>query len=288
MIFKGKSISKTLAAVVVIIIIIIAGVGAYYYYMSTITPSSKITGSITVAAEAGYNDAALEQIAKNYMASHPGTTINVVTLSFDTALTSYQTAFSSGIDTYDVVFFPNVGYLGSIAQYLVNLKPYLSNKNYFPASYNISDIVPSMLSPFEINGSLYGLPCSGDVMLFYYRLSYFNNVTNQKLFLEQYGYPLPTSMHQRTKELHLLNSLLTILLYKLTDRGILSLDMESSAIFTVARLRKLKAGSILATSENFSRNIIIPEQVPEQLKEGWKKATQVALKAIEILENKKK
>jgi len=191
MIFKGKSISKTLAAVVVIIIIIIAGVGAYYYYMSTITPSSKITGSITVAAEAGYNDAALEQIAKNYMASHPGTTINVVTLSFDTALTSYQTAFSSGIDTYDVVFFPNVGYLGSIAQYLVNLKPYLSNKNYFPASYNISDIVPSMLSPFEINGSLYGLPCSGDVMLFYYRPSYFNNVTNQKLFLEQYGYPLP-------------------------------------------------------------------------------------------------
>jgi len=75
---------------------------------------------------------------------------------------------------------------------------------------------------------------------------------------------------------------------KLTDRGILSLDMESSAIFTVARLRKLKAGSILATSENFSRKIIIPEQVPEQLKEGWKKETQVALKAIEIFENKKK
>ena len=188
---KERSISKTLAAVVVIIIIIIAGVGAYYYYISTITPSSKITGSITVAAEAGYNDAALEQIAKNYMAANPGTTIHVVTLSFDTALTNYQTAFSTGTDTYDVVFFPNVGYLGSIDQYLVNLNPYLSNTNYFPASYNVSDILPSMLSPFEINGSLYGLPNSGDVMLFYYRPSYFNNVTNQQLFLAQYGYPLP-------------------------------------------------------------------------------------------------
>ncbi len=74
---------------------------------------------------------------------------------------------------------------------------------------------------------------------------------------------------------------------KLTSLGILSLDMESSAIFTVARLRKLRAGSILAASENFSRNIIIPEQTPEPLVEGWKKETQVALRAIEILENKK-
>ncbi|MEM4092720.1 MAG: nucleoside phosphorylase [Conexivisphaerales archaeon] len=71
---------------------------------------------------------------------------------------------------------------------------------------------------------------------------------------------------------------------KLTTLGILSLDMESSAIFTVARLRRLKAGSIMAASENFSRKIMIPEQVPEQLKEGWKKETQVALRAIEILE----
>ncbi len=71
---------------------------------------------------------------------------------------------------------------------------------------------------------------------------------------------------------------------KLTLLGILSLDMESSAIFTVARLRGLKAGSIMAASENFSKKIIIPEQVPELLKEGWKKETQVALKAIEMLE----
>jgi len=75
---------------------------------------------------------------------------------------------------------------------------------------------------------------------------------------------------------------------KMTSLGILSLDMENSAIFTVARLRGLEAGSIMAASENFSRNIIIPEQTPEQLKEGWRKGTQVALKAVEILETERR
>ncbi len=186
---KKSSVSRTVIALVIIILIIVAGIGLYYY--QSYLQSSKISGTIVVAAEAGYNDAAIEKIAQDYMATHPGTTIKVVTLSFDTALSSYVTAFSSGSDVYDIVFFPNVGYLGNIAPYLVNLKPYLSDTKYFPASYNVSDIVPSMLAPFEINGSLYGLPCSGDAMLFYYRPSYFNNVTNQKLFQEQYGYPLP-------------------------------------------------------------------------------------------------
>ncbi len=186
---KRSSVSTKVAALIVIIVIIVAGIGIYYY--ENYLQSSKISGTIVVAAEAGYNDAAIEKIAQDYMATHPGTTIKVVTLSFDTALSSYVTAFSSGSDVYDIVFFPNVGYLGNIAPYLVNLKPYLSNTKYFPASYNISDIVPSMLAPFEINGSLYALPCSGDAMLFFYRPSYFNNATNQKLFQQQYGYPLP-------------------------------------------------------------------------------------------------
>ncbi len=70
---------------------------------------------------------------------------------------------------------------------------------------------------------------------------------------------------------------------KMTGLGVLSLDMETSAIFTVARLRGLKAGSILAASENFSRGEIIPEKTPEALKEGWIKETKVALAAIELL-----
>ncbi len=73
----------------------------------------------------------------------------------------------------------------------------------------------------------------------------------------------------------------------LTRLGVLSMDMESSTIFAVSRLRGLRAGSIMAASENFARKSIVPEQVPAALEEGWKKETQVALKAIELLESHK-
>jgi uridine phosphorylase len=73
----------------------------------------------------------------------------------------------------------------------------------------------------------------------------------------------------------------------LTRLGVLGLDMESSAIFTVSRLRGLRAGSVMAASENFARKSIVPEKVPAALEEGWKKETQVALKAIELLEKQK-
>jgi len=71
---------------------------------------------------------------------------------------------------------------------------------------------------------------------------------------------------------------------RMTALGALGLDMESSAIFVVSRARGLQSGSILSASENFARKSIVPEKVPEALKEGWLKETQVALKAIETLE----
>jgi uridine phosphorylase len=74
---------------------------------------------------------------------------------------------------------------------------------------------------------------------------------------------------------------------KMTALGALGLDMESSAIFVVSRARGLESGSILSASENFARKSIVPEKVPEALREGWLKETQVALKAIETLENRR-
>ena len=71
---------------------------------------------------------------------------------------------------------------------------------------------------------------------------------------------------------------------RMTSLGALGLDMESSAIFVVSRARGLESGSILSASENFARKSIVPEKVPEALKEGWLKETQVALRAIETLE----
>jgi len=188
-----RGIAKTTLAVLIIVIVIIAGAGGYYYYTTTTgsTTTTGLSGHITVAAESGYNDAALKKIAADFMAANPGTTVNVVTLSFDTALQSYETAMSANLSTYDVLYFPNVGYLGSIQQYMLNLNPYINNQAYFPTSYNYSDILPSMVAPFKINGNLYALPNTGDAMLFFYRPSFFNSTVNQAAFLTQYGYALP-------------------------------------------------------------------------------------------------
>lgn len=74
---------------------------------------------------------------------------------------------------------------------------------------------------------------------------------------------------------------------RMTSLGALGLDMESSALFVVSRARGLESGSILSASENFARKSIVPERVPEALKEGWIKETQIALRAIDTLEGQK-
>ena len=189
-----RGIAKTTLAVLIIVIIVIAGVGIYFAYTMTTSSSTTTTalsGHITVAAESGYNDAALKQIATDFMAAHPGTTVTVVTLSFDNALQSYQTAFSANQSSYDVLFFPNVGYIGSIQQYLLDLNPYVNNPTYFPSSWNYSDFLPSMIAPFQIGGHLYAIPNTGDAMLFFYRPSCFNSTANQAAFQSQFGYALP-------------------------------------------------------------------------------------------------
>jgi len=203
----SRGIAKTTLAVLIIVIVILAGAGSYYYYttttssttssssstssVSTTSSTTPLSGHITVAAETGYNDAALKKIASDFMTANPGTTVTVDTLSFDTALQSYVTTFSANQSTYDVVFFPNVGYIGSIQQYLLDLNPYVSNTAYFPTSWNMSDILPPMIAPFQIGGHLYAIPNTGDVMLFFYRPSFFNNATDQAAFQTQYGYALP-------------------------------------------------------------------------------------------------
>jgi uridine phosphorylase len=74
---------------------------------------------------------------------------------------------------------------------------------------------------------------------------------------------------------------------RMTALGALGLDMESSAIFVVSRVRGLESGSILSASENFARKFIVPEKVPEALRQGWRDETQVALRAIEMLEGRR-
>jgi uridine phosphorylase len=74
---------------------------------------------------------------------------------------------------------------------------------------------------------------------------------------------------------------------RMTALGALGLDMETSAIFVVSRARGLESGSIMSASENFARKSIVPERVPEALRQGWRKETQVALRAIEVLDGRR-
>jgi len=203
-----KAISSAIIAVIVIVIIAIAAVGIYYVSTmsttstttstSSTSSSSTITtvsttssGSITITVEPGYDDAALIQVAKNYEASHPGTTINIADVGYASLDTDYVTAFSAHEDIYDVVFFSNAGQLAPFDKWLVPLQSYMSNTAYFPSNYNFSDTIPTTYAAYEINGNLLGLPIQADAMLMFYQPSYFTNSTNQQEFMTKYGYPLP-------------------------------------------------------------------------------------------------
>jgi len=192
---RKTGITQAILAVIVIVIIVIAGVGVYFAYVSTTgkttTTSSGVSGSITVAVEPGYSDAALAQVAKDYEASHPGTTINFADVAYPAVDTDYVTAFSAHQDVYDVVYFSNAGQLAPFDQWLVPLQNYVTNTTYFPSNYNMSDIIPTTYAAYTINGNLLGLPIQADAMLMFYQPSYFTNSTNQQEFMSQYGYPLP-------------------------------------------------------------------------------------------------
>ncbi len=62
---------------------------------------------------------------------------------------------------------------------------------------------------------------------------------------------------------------------------IMNVEMEASAIFTVAHLRKVKAAMVCAVSYNFTAPADIDyEGVNEPLVKGWHDAIDVALEGI--------
>lgn len=76
--------------------------------------------------------------------------------------------------------------------------------------------------------------------------------------------------------------------------NILSIEMECSAIFTLASLKKLKAGAILAVDGNILKGIKKGEFEPgektgeldERVQEAIKEEIRIAIQAIKILEKK--
>lgn len=66
----------------------------------------------------------------------------------------------------------------------------------------------------------------------------------------------------------------------LAKLGCLNVDMESSAIYTVAHRRGVRSAMIAAVSGNLVRNDVIYETKNERLYQGWEDEIQVVLEAI--------
>lgn len=69
-------------------------------------------------------------------------------------------------------------------------------------------------------------------------------------------------------------------LQMLTDHRVLNVEMESSAIFTIAHMRGLKAGMVCAVSGNLMTGDVIYDRPNTGLVQGWEDAIQIALEAI--------
>ena len=70
------------------------------------------------------------------------------------------------------------------------------------------------------------------------------------------------------------------LLQMLSDHRMLNVEMESSAIYTIATLRGLKAGMVCAVSGNLATSEVVYDKVNQALVQGWEDAIQITLEAI--------
>ncbi len=71
---------------------------------------------------------------------------------------------------------------------------------------------------------------------------------------------------------------------ELNRMGILNVEMESSAMYVVARLRGLRAGMICACSSNLVDGASLYDKANERLKDGWMASIEAALETAVRLE----
>lgn len=64
---------------------------------------------------------------------------------------------------------------------------------------------------------------------------------------------------------------------RLNSMGVLNVEMESSALYVVARLRGLRAGMVCACSSNLVDGASLYDKKNAQLKDGWMRSIEVAL-----------
>lgn len=75
---------------------------------------------------------------------------------------------------------------------------------------------------------------------------------------------------------------------RLRSYKVMNLDMESSALYTVAHLRGVKAATINGTSGNLTNAEVIYTKKNEKLYDAWEKEIQIVLETIYRIEQQKK
>ena len=71
---------------------------------------------------------------------------------------------------------------------------------------------------------------------------------------------------------------------ELNRLGVLNVEMESAALYVVARLRGVRAGMICSTSSNLFDGTSLYSGVDEALKDGWMRSIEAALEVAVRLE----
>src|SRR5690606_30031468 len=71
---------------------------------------------------------------------------------------------------------------------------------------------------------------------------------------------------------------------ELNRMGVLNVEMESSALYVVARLRGVRAGMICSTSSNLFDGTSLYGDVKKALKDGWMRSIEAALETAVRLE----
>ncbi len=174
-----------------LLVVVAGGVEAYYSFLSPKQTAIVVSGTVNVVAFSGFNDAALKKIAADFMAKYPSVTVNIIGEPYGSSIAAYKTAFQANQSSFDVISVAP-GFIGILQPYMLDISPYLSNSHYFPSSWNSTDMIQSAMDQYSLSGVQLGIPESTGVMLLYYRPSFFSNATNQMLFQQQYGYPLPS------------------------------------------------------------------------------------------------
>lgn len=67
---------------------------------------------------------------------------------------------------------------------------------------------------------------------------------------------------------------------KMSAMGLTNVEMESSALFVVARLRGLRAGMVCAASGNLLTGDVVYDRANPRLAQGWVQSIMVALEAV--------